>query len=112
MPAIHTYGPGPSKPLAVTLGVGGGGFGEKVPPSAKVIKNGLKSIGVLEVEEDFGDFVKVDGHYWNKEVAPFVGERVSNVYFFHYPVVDLAFLVYCTLRPLQASWYAVPQILD
>ena len=66
----------------MTLGVGGGGFWEKVPSTAKAIKNGLKSIGVLEVEEDFGDFVKVDGHYWNKEVTPFVGERVSNASFF------------------------------
>ncbi|KAK0231656.1 hypothetical protein EDD85DRAFT_956438 [Armillaria nabsnona] len=77
VPAIHTCGPSPSKPPAVTLGVGGGGFSEKVPSSAKVIKNSLMSIGVLEVEEDFGDFVKVDGRYWNKEVAPFVGERYT-----------------------------------
>ncbi|KAK0235571.1 hypothetical protein EDD85DRAFT_955151 [Armillaria nabsnona] len=76
-PAVHTCGPGPSKPPAVTLGVGGGGFGEKVPLSAKVIKNSLKSIGVLEVEEDFGDFVKVDSRYWNKEVAPFMGEHYT-----------------------------------
>ena len=96
----------------MTLGVSGGGFGEKVPPLAKVIKNGLKSIGVVEVEEDFGDFVKVDGRYWNKEVAPFVGERVSNVCIFLYPAVDLVFPVYRTLRPLQASGYAVPQIPD
>ncbi|KAK0245035.1 hypothetical protein EDD85DRAFT_943428 [Armillaria nabsnona] len=73
-PAVCTHGPGPSKLPAVTLGISGGGFGEKVPSSAKAIKNGLTSIGVLEVEEDFGDFVKVDSHYWNKEVAPFVGE--------------------------------------
>ncbi|PBK85243.1 hypothetical protein ARMGADRAFT_1087698 [Armillaria gallica] len=60
MPAIRKCGPRPSKPPAVTLGIGGGGFGEKVPLSAKAIENGLKSIGVLEVEEDFGEFVKVD----------------------------------------------------
>ncbi len=66
----------------MTLGVGGGGFGEKVPPLAKAIKNGLKSIGVLEVKEDLGEFVKVDGRYWNKEVAPFVGEQVSNISLF------------------------------
>ncbi|KAK0236999.1 hypothetical protein EDD85DRAFT_952993 [Armillaria nabsnona] len=77
MPAVRTRGPGPSKLPAVTLDVSGGEFGEKVPSSAKVIKNGLKSIGILEVEEDFGDFVKVDGRYWNKEVAPFVGERYT-----------------------------------
>ncbi|PBK88607.1 hypothetical protein ARMGADRAFT_1084565 [Armillaria gallica] len=56
-PVIRRCGPGPSKPLAVTLGVGGGGFGEKVPSTAKAIKSGLKSIGVLEVKEDFGTFV-------------------------------------------------------
>ncbi|KAK0215964.1 hypothetical protein EDD85DRAFT_962516 [Armillaria nabsnona] len=77
-PAICKHGPGPSKPPAVTLGVGGGGFGEKVPSTVKAIKNGLKSIGVLEVEEDFGNFVKVDCRYWNKEVAPFVGERYTE----------------------------------
>ncbi|KAK0244873.1 hypothetical protein EDD85DRAFT_946177 [Armillaria nabsnona] len=79
-PAICKRGSGPSKPLAVTLGIGGGGFGEKVPSITKAIKNGLKSIGVLEVEEDFGNFMKVDGHYWNKEVAPFVGERYTKPY--------------------------------
>ncbi|PBK83042.1 hypothetical protein ARMGADRAFT_1089791 [Armillaria gallica] len=70
--AVRKHGPGPTRPPAVTLGIGGGGFGEKVPSTAKAIKDGLKSIGVLEVEEDFGAFVKVDGRYWNKEVAPFV----------------------------------------
>ncbi|PBK78954.1 hypothetical protein ARMGADRAFT_1041150, partial [Armillaria gallica] len=77
-PAVRKRGPGPTRPPAVTLGVGGGGFGEKVPSTAKAIKDGLKSIGVLEVEEDFGTFVKVDGRYWNKEVAPFVGERYTE----------------------------------
>ncbi|KAK0238228.1 hypothetical protein EDD85DRAFT_790268 [Armillaria nabsnona] len=77
-PAVRKRGPGPSKPLAVTLGVSGGGFGENVPSTTKAIKNSLKSIGVLEVEEDFGNFVKVDGRYWNKEVAPFMGERYTE----------------------------------
>ncbi|PBK81328.1 hypothetical protein ARMGADRAFT_1091470, partial [Armillaria gallica] len=77
-PAVRKRGPGPTRPPAVTLGVGGGGFGEKVPSSAKAIENGLKSIGILEVEEDFGEFVKVDGRYWNKDVAPFVGERYTE----------------------------------
>ncbi|PBK81125.1 hypothetical protein ARMGADRAFT_1091544 [Armillaria gallica] len=53
MPAVCKCGPGLTRPPAVTLGVGGGGFGEKVPSTAKAIKDGLKSIGVLEVEEDF-----------------------------------------------------------
>ncbi|PBK85139.1 hypothetical protein ARMGADRAFT_1087811 [Armillaria gallica] len=76
--AVRKRGPGPTRPPAVTLGVGGGGFSEKVPSTAKAIKDGLKSIGVLEVEEDFGAFVKVDDRYWNKEVAPFVGERYTE----------------------------------
>ncbi|KAK0229060.1 hypothetical protein EDD85DRAFT_794181 [Armillaria nabsnona] len=75
MPAIRKRRPGPSKPPPVTLGTSGGGFGEKIPSSAKEIKNGIKSIGVLKVEKDFSNFVQVDGRYWNKDVAPFVGER-------------------------------------
>ncbi|KAK0430320.1 hypothetical protein EV421DRAFT_1913035 [Armillaria borealis] len=77
-PAIRKRGPAPSKPPPVTLGISGGGFGEKVPTSAKPIKNGLKSIGVLVVEEDYGKFVKVDGRYWNKDVAPFVREQYTE----------------------------------
>ncbi|SJL16879.1 uncharacterized protein ARMOST_20409 [Armillaria ostoyae] len=75
---IRKRGPPPSKPPPVTLGISGGGFGEKVPPSAKQIKNGIESIGVLKVDKDFGRFVEVDGHYWNKDVAPFVGERYTE----------------------------------
>ncbi|PBK80350.1 hypothetical protein ARMGADRAFT_1092316 [Armillaria gallica] len=77
-PAVRKRGPDPTRPPAVTLGVGGGGFSEKVPSTAKAIKDGLKSIGVLEVEEDFGAFVKVDGHYWNKEVTPFYTEPCDH----------------------------------
>ncbi|PBK58924.1 hypothetical protein ARMSODRAFT_983439 [Armillaria solidipes] len=77
-PALRKCGPAPSKPPAVTLGISGGGFGEKVPSTAKPIKDGLKSIGVLVVKEDYGKFVNVDGRYWNKEVAPFVGERYTE----------------------------------
>ncbi|SJL16890.1 uncharacterized protein ARMOST_20420 [Armillaria ostoyae] len=76
--AFRKRGPAPAKPPAVTLGVSGGGFGEQVPSTAKAIKSGLESIGALEVEVDFGDFVQVDGCYWNKEVAPFVGERYTE----------------------------------
>ncbi|PBK89739.1 hypothetical protein ARMGADRAFT_1083185 [Armillaria gallica] len=76
--AIRKRGPGPSKPPPVTLGVSGKGFGEKVPSSAKVVKNGIKTIGVLAINKDFGDFIKVDKAYWNKEVAPFVGERYTE----------------------------------
>ncbi|PBK92553.1 hypothetical protein ARMGADRAFT_1080615, partial [Armillaria gallica] len=77
--AVHKRGPGPLKPPPITLGVSGKGFGEKVPSSAKVVKNGIKTIGVLAVDKDFGDFIEVDKAYWNKEVAPFVGERVCRL---------------------------------
>ncbi|KAK0431144.1 hypothetical protein EV421DRAFT_1743352 [Armillaria borealis] len=73
-PTIRTRGPTPSKPPPVTLGISGGGFSEKVPPSAKQLENSIESIGVLKVDKDFGKFVEVDGRYWNKDVAPFVGE--------------------------------------
>ncbi len=76
--AVCKCGPGPSKPPPITLGVSGGGFGEKVPSSAKVVKNGVKSIGILVVDKDFGNFMEVDKSYWSKEVAPFVGEQVST----------------------------------
>ncbi len=39
-------------------------------------RNGVKSICVLVVDKDFGEFVEVDKSYWSKSVAPFVGERV------------------------------------
>ncbi len=86
--AVHKRGPGPSKPPPVTLGVSGKGFGEKVPSSAKLVKNGIKTIGVLSVDKDFGDFVEVDKAYWNKEVASFVGERVCRL-FSCYPFPDI-----------------------
>ncbi|PBK90677.1 hypothetical protein ARMGADRAFT_1082413 [Armillaria gallica] len=75
---VHKRGPGLSKPPPVTLGVSGGGFGEKVPSSVKVVNNGIKSIGVLVVDNDFGDFVEVDKSYWSKAVTPFVGERYTT----------------------------------
>ncbi|KAK0226726.1 hypothetical protein EDD85DRAFT_958466 [Armillaria nabsnona] len=43
---IHKQGPGPAKPLPVTLGISGKGFSEKVPSLAKVVKNGIKIIGI------------------------------------------------------------------
>ncbi|KAK0487189.1 hypothetical protein IW261DRAFT_1414930 [Armillaria novae-zelandiae] len=57
------------------LGVQGGGFGEEVPSDYKPIVNGLKSIGVLVVSRDFGNFVEVDKALWNKKVALFIGEQ-------------------------------------
>ncbi|KAK0216722.1 hypothetical protein EDD85DRAFT_798158 [Armillaria nabsnona] len=77
-PVIHKYGPGPSKPPPITLGVSGGGFGEKVPSTVKALKNGIKSIGVLKVDKDFSDFVEVNKCYWSKSVAPFVGEQYTT----------------------------------
>ncbi|PBK87480.1 hypothetical protein ARMGADRAFT_1085503 [Armillaria gallica] len=76
--AIHRRGPGLSRLPPVTLGISGGGFGEKVPSSAKVVSNGVQSIGVLMVDNDFGDFVEVNKSYWSKEVAPFVGEHYTT----------------------------------
>lgn len=76
-PAIRKHGPGFSKLPPVSLGVSGGGFGERVPKDLQSVDDGIESIGVLVVEEDLGDFVQVDGRLWNKQVAPFVGERVS-----------------------------------
>ncbi|SJL15921.1 uncharacterized protein ARMOST_19429 [Armillaria ostoyae] len=67
-PAFRKRGPAPSKPPAMSMGISGGGFGEKVPSTAKPIKDGLKNIGVLVVKEDYGKF----------EVAPFIGERYTE----------------------------------
>ncbi len=61
-----------------------------MPSSAKVVTNGIATIGVLSVDKDFGDFVEVDKAYWNKEVAPFVGERVCRL-FSCYPFPDITF---------------------
>ncbi|KAK0245028.1 hypothetical protein EDD85DRAFT_943404 [Armillaria nabsnona] len=77
-PVVQKHGPGPSKPPPVTLGISGGGFGEKVPSTAKAFKNGIKSIGVLQVDADFGEFMEVDKSYWSKAVAPFVGEQYTT----------------------------------
>ncbi|PBK79150.1 hypothetical protein ARMGADRAFT_1041004 [Armillaria gallica] len=75
---VRRRGPGLSRPPPVTLGISGGGFGEKVPSSARVVTNGVKSIGVLVIDQDFGDFVEVDKSYWSKAVAPFVGEWYTS----------------------------------
>ncbi|PBK92316.1 hypothetical protein ARMGADRAFT_1081099 [Armillaria gallica] len=77
---VHRRGPGLLKPLPITLGVSSGGFGEKVPSSAKVVKDGIQSIGMLVVDKDFGDFVEVDKSYWSKAVAPFVGEWYTTAF--------------------------------
>ncbi|PBK80347.1 hypothetical protein ARMGADRAFT_1092296 [Armillaria gallica] len=77
-PVVRRRGPGPSKPPPVTLGVSGRGFGEKVPSTAEAVKHGIKSIGVLQVDKDFGEFMEVDKSYWSKAVAPFVGERYTT----------------------------------
>ncbi|PBK68364.1 hypothetical protein ARMSODRAFT_1019924 [Armillaria solidipes] len=57
-PAFQKHGPALSKPPAMIMGISGGGIGEKIPSTVKPIKDGLKSIGVLVVEEDYGKFVK------------------------------------------------------
>ncbi|KAK0184129.1 hypothetical protein F5146DRAFT_1145771 [Armillaria mellea] len=75
---VRKRGPGLSKLPPISLGVSGGGSGEHVPKVFQPVNDGIKSIGVLVVEEDLGDFIKVDGRLWNKQVAPFVGERYST----------------------------------
>ncbi|PBK79424.1 hypothetical protein ARMGADRAFT_1093130 [Armillaria gallica] len=77
-PVVRRCGPGLSKPPPVTLGVSRGGFGEKVPLAAKAVENGIKSIGVLKVDQDFSKFMEVDQSYWSKAVTPFVGERYTT----------------------------------
>ncbi|KAK0485605.1 hypothetical protein EDD18DRAFT_1360775 [Armillaria luteobubalina] len=68
---------GPSRLRAppATIGIQIGGFGEEVPADYKAVQNRLKSIGVLVVSRDFGEFVEVDKALWNKKIAPFVGEQ-------------------------------------
>ncbi|KAK0501139.1 hypothetical protein EDD18DRAFT_1348633 [Armillaria luteobubalina] len=68
---------GPSRLRAppATLGIQIGGFSKEVPADYNTVKNGLKSIGILVVLRDFGDFVEVDKALWNKKVAPFIGEQ-------------------------------------
>ncbi|KAK0491745.1 hypothetical protein EDD18DRAFT_1416066 [Armillaria luteobubalina] len=68
---------GPSRLRAppATIGIQIGGFGEEVPADYRAVQNGLKSIGVLVVSRDFGEFVEVDKALWNKKIAPFVGEQ-------------------------------------
>ncbi|KAK0183618.1 hypothetical protein F5146DRAFT_1149531 [Armillaria mellea] len=74
-PVVQKRRPGLSKLPPVSLGVSGGRFGELVLKDFHPVNHGMESIGVLVVEEDLGDFVKVDGRLWNKQVAPFVGEQ-------------------------------------
>ncbi|KAK0485622.1 hypothetical protein IW261DRAFT_1559053 [Armillaria novae-zelandiae] len=71
----HPRGSSRIRPPLAAMGVQGGGFSEEVTADYKAIENGLKTIGVLVVSWDFGDFVEVDKALWNKKVAPFVGEQ-------------------------------------
>ncbi|KAK0482170.1 hypothetical protein IW261DRAFT_1417784 [Armillaria novae-zelandiae] len=68
-------GPSRIRPPLAMLGVQGRGFDEEVPAGYTAVIDGLKTIGVLVVSRDFGDFVEVDKVLWNKKVAPFVGEQ-------------------------------------
>ncbi|KAK0494660.1 hypothetical protein EDD18DRAFT_1355400 [Armillaria luteobubalina] len=90
--AIRPRGPSRIKPPLASMGIQSGGFGEDVPTDLRPIKNGLKSIGVLVVSKDFGNFVEVDKALWNKKVAPFVGELA--------------------LRSMLSQEDAVPKVLD
>ncbi|PBK80330.1 hypothetical protein ARMGADRAFT_1092343 [Armillaria gallica] len=77
-PVVRRHGPGLSKPPPVTLGVSGGGFGEKVPSTAKAVNHSITSIGVLKVDKDFSEFIEVNKSYWSKAIVPFVGERYTT----------------------------------
>ncbi|PBK91175.1 hypothetical protein ARMGADRAFT_1081946 [Armillaria gallica] len=79
-PVIWRCGPGPSKPPPVTLGVSGRGFGEKVPSTAEAVNHGIKSIGILKVDKNFGEFMEVDKSYWSKAVALFIGEWYTTAF--------------------------------
>ncbi len=52
---VRKRGPGPSKPPPVTLGVSGGGFGEKVPPSGTFIEQFAEKEGTLKDTIQIGD---------------------------------------------------------
>ncbi|KAK0462771.1 hypothetical protein IW261DRAFT_1427980 [Armillaria novae-zelandiae] len=52
-PAIRKRGPGPSKPPPVSIGIKGGGFGETVSPALQAVPNGIRTIGLLLVQEDY-----------------------------------------------------------
>ncbi len=79
-PIVWKCGPGPSKPPPITLGISGGGFGEKVLSTTKAIQNGIKSISVFKVDKEFGEFMEVDKSYWTKAVMPFIGEQVNVLF--------------------------------
>ncbi|PBK79538.1 hypothetical protein ARMGADRAFT_1040748 [Armillaria gallica] len=72
--SFRQRGPGPSR-VPVVAGISGGGFGEPTPASAVAISSTSKTVGVLYIDKDFGGFVEVDGRYWRKDVASFVGEK-------------------------------------
>ncbi|PBK93337.1 hypothetical protein ARMGADRAFT_1030001 [Armillaria gallica] len=82
--------------------------------------NGLKSIGILEVKEDFGDFVKVDDHYWNKEVAPFVGEQYTKSCDHckrlsmqcHKFLTNTVICIYCHYSKLPCKVNGIPETLN
>ncbi|KAK0472393.1 hypothetical protein IW261DRAFT_1571006 [Armillaria novae-zelandiae] len=73
--AVHPHGPSRLRAPPAAMGVQLGGFSEEVPTDYMVVRDGVKTISVLVVSRDFGDFVEVDEALWNKKVAPFVGEQ-------------------------------------
>ncbi|PBK81677.1 hypothetical protein ARMGADRAFT_1091077 [Armillaria gallica] len=98
--------------VVLTLGVSRGGFGEKVLLAAKAIKNGIKSIGVLKVDQDFGEFMEVDQSYWSKAVVPFVDEvAVLNPVEHYRPKgSDTVNTFEATLNAIEANNAAITEI--
>ncbi|KAK0183742.1 hypothetical protein F5146DRAFT_1147230 [Armillaria mellea] len=73
---VRKHSPRLSKLPPISLDVSGGGFRKCIPKDFQPVDDGIKSIGVLVVEEDLGDFVKVDGQLWNKQYStPFICVR-------------------------------------
>ncbi|KAK0474567.1 hypothetical protein IW261DRAFT_1422861 [Armillaria novae-zelandiae] len=75
--AIRPRGPSRLRALPAAMGVQLGGFGEEVPTDYMVVRDGVKTIGVLVVSRDFGDFVEVNEALWNKKVAPTRNHAIS-----------------------------------
>ncbi|KAK0476593.1 hypothetical protein IW261DRAFT_1421349 [Armillaria novae-zelandiae] len=73
--AIRPQGPSRLHAPPVAMGIQLGGLSEEVPADYMVVRDGVKTIGVLVISRDFGDFMEVDKALWNKKVAPFVGEQ-------------------------------------
>lgn len=95
--SFRQRGSGPSR-MPVVAGISGGGFGEPTPASAVAISSTSKTIGVLYIDKDFGEFVEVDGRYWRKDVASFIGEKVNSAFYCQDPFSE----VFSTPSPVSS----------